>query len=100
MVPTADQKETRKDCCLEIFSPFKGRIGSVLWRNPVKAQGLRTYLSVSLLDELAAVLQVLQQLGVGLIQNTDGLVDEQVWKHVLYSEGHIEDVRNLRRRKT
>lgn len=57
------------------------------------------YLTASLLDEVTTVLDVKQQISVGMIQNTDGLVDEQVRKHVLHPEGHIQDVRHLKRKR-
>lgn len=58
-----------------------------------------SYLSASLLDELTTVLDVKQHVSVGMIQNTDGLIDEQVREHVLHPEGHVQDVGHLERRK-
>ena len=58
------------------------------------------YLPASLLDKMAAVLDVEQQIGVGVVQNADGLVDEQVREHVLHAEGHVQDVRHLWVKKT
>lgn len=57
------------------------------------------YLPASLLDEVTAVLDVKQQIGVGMIQNADGLIDEQVREHVLHTEGHVQDVRHLRAKR-
>lgn len=57
------------------------------------------YLTASLFYKVAAILHVELQVSVRVIHNTDGLVDEQIWEHVLHSEGHIQDVRHLRRKK-
>lgn len=55
------------------------------------------YLSESLLDEVTTVLDVRQQISVGMIQNADGLIDEQVRKHVFHTKGHVQDVGHLRK---
>lgn len=55
------------------------------------------HLSLSLLDEVTAFLEVREEIGVGVIQNTDSLIDEQVREDILHPKGHIQDVRHLRR---
>lgn len=56
-----------------------------------------SYLAASLLDEVTALLDVKQHVGVGVIQDADGFIDEQVRKHILHPEGHVQDVRHLTR---
>jgi len=34
-----------------------------------------------------------------MIQNTDGFIDEQVRKHILHPERHVQDVRHLKRKR-
>ena len=41
---------------------------------------------------MAAVLEVGGQLGVGLVQDLNALVDEEQRKHILYPVGHVQDV--------
>lgn len=57
------------------------------------------HLTASLLDEVTTVLDVKQQICIGMILNTDSLIDEQLREHILHPEGHIQDVRDLRRRR-
>lgn len=57
------------------------------------------YLFTSLLDEVRTVLDVRQQICVWVIQNTDGLIEEQVRKGILHPEGHVQDVRHLGKRR-
>lgn len=57
------------------------------------------YLAASLLDEVTAVLHVEQQVGFGVVQDADRLIDEQVGKRVLHPEGHVQDVRHLQQRE-
>ncbi len=57
------------------------------------------YLTASLLDEVTTVLDVKQEISIGMIQNTDSLINEQVRKHVLHPKGHIQDVRHLKRKR-
>lgn len=57
------------------------------------------YLTVSLLDEVTTVLDVKQQISIGMILNTDSLIDEQLRKHILHPKGHIQDVRHLRKKR-
>lgn len=54
------------------------------------------YLVAGLCDEVRAVLDVERQVCVGLVQNTDSFVDEQVWKDIVHTKGHVQDVGHLR----
>lgn len=57
------------------------------------------YLTASLLDEVTTVLDVKQQISIGMILYTDSLIDEQLRKHILHPKGHIQDVRHLRKKR-
>lgn len=57
------------------------------------------YLTVSLLDECAAFLEVTEQIHVGVILNTDGFIHEELRKDIFHPEGHIQDVRHLEKRE-
>lgn len=48
-----------------------------------------------MLDKVTALLDVWQQICIGMIQNADSFVDKEVGEHVLHSEGYIQDVRHL-----
>lgn len=57
------------------------------------------YLTVSLLDECATFLEVTEQIHVGVILNTDGFIHEELGKDIFHPEGHIQDVRHLKKRE-
>lgn len=57
------------------------------------------YLTVGLLDECTAFLEVTEQIHVGMILNTDSLIDKKLRKDIFHPKGHIQDVWDLEKRE-
>lgn len=86
------QTECWKSCCSLCF---------LLSASSVLPSVLKIiHLTERLLDEVTTVLDVRQQVGVGMIHNTDSFIDEQVRKCILHPEGHIQDVRHLKKKES